>query len=206
MASNGSASFERHFQDLPDPRIQRARKHPLINIVFMAVCGVLSGSDSIAGIHEFAFDRRGLVCSVSGPVPGRSMRRHIRPRLGPDRSGGVREMSLELDRSRPPSDRPSTDRHRRQDAARLAGSGEGPFGHPHGLGLGRREQAVAGPGRRAGEVQRDHGDSGTAPVTGDQRGLDHDRRDGLPEGDRRPDPPRRRRLRLGRQAESAQAL
>jgi predicted transposase YbfD/YdcC len=58
MASNGSASFERHFQDLPDPRIERARKHPLINIVFMAVCGVLSGSDSIAGIHEFAVDRR----------------------------------------------------------------------------------------------------------------------------------------------------
>ena len=34
------------------------RKHPLINIVFMAVCGILSGSDSIAGIHEFAIDRR----------------------------------------------------------------------------------------------------------------------------------------------------
>jgi predicted transposase YbfD/YdcC len=58
MASNGSASFERHFQDLADPRIARARKHPLINIVFMAVCGILSGSDSIAGIHEFAIDRR----------------------------------------------------------------------------------------------------------------------------------------------------
>src|SRR5271168_3305106 len=58
MASNGSASFERHFQDLADPRIERARKHPLINIIFMAVCGVLSGSDSIAGIHEFAVDRR----------------------------------------------------------------------------------------------------------------------------------------------------
>lgn len=58
MASNGSASFERHFQDLPDPRIERCRKHPLINIVFMTVCGVLSGSDSIAGIHEFVIDRR----------------------------------------------------------------------------------------------------------------------------------------------------
>ena len=31
MASKGSASFERHFQDLPDPRIERTRKHPLIN-------------------------------------------------------------------------------------------------------------------------------------------------------------------------------
>lgn len=58
MASQGSASFPQHFQDLPDPRIERARKHPLLNIVFMAVCGILSGADSIAGIHEFAVDRR----------------------------------------------------------------------------------------------------------------------------------------------------
>lgn len=58
MASMESASFQQHFQDLADPRIERARKHPLINIVFMAVCGILSGADSIAGIHEFAVDRR----------------------------------------------------------------------------------------------------------------------------------------------------
>src|SRR5262249_31763496 len=58
MASKGSASFPRHFQDLPDPRIERSRKHPLINIVFMAVCGVLSGANSFAAIHEFTIDRR----------------------------------------------------------------------------------------------------------------------------------------------------
>ena len=58
MANIGSASFHRHFQDLPDPRVERTRKHPLINVVFMAVCGILSGADSIAGIHEFALDRR----------------------------------------------------------------------------------------------------------------------------------------------------
>jgi len=58
VANIGSASFHRHFQDLPDPRVERTRKHPLINVVFMAVCGILSGADSIAGIHEFALDRR----------------------------------------------------------------------------------------------------------------------------------------------------
>jgi len=58
VANNGSASFHQHFQDLPDPRVERTRKHPLINVVFMAVCGILSGADSIAGIHEFALDRR----------------------------------------------------------------------------------------------------------------------------------------------------
>jgi predicted transposase YbfD/YdcC len=58
MSGHGSASFEQHFHDLQDPRVERTRKHPLLNIVFMAVCGVLSGANSIAGIHEFAIDRR----------------------------------------------------------------------------------------------------------------------------------------------------
>jgi predicted transposase YbfD/YdcC len=58
MATNGSAAFHHHFQDLQDPRVERTRKHPLINIVFMAVCGVLCGCNSFAGIHEFAIDRR----------------------------------------------------------------------------------------------------------------------------------------------------
>jgi predicted transposase YbfD/YdcC len=58
MLDAGSASFQGHFQGLQDPRVERARKHPLINIVFLTVCGVLSGANSIAGIHEFALDRR----------------------------------------------------------------------------------------------------------------------------------------------------
>jgi predicted transposase YbfD/YdcC len=58
VTSHGSASFEQHFQDLQDPRVERTRKHPLINVVFMAVCGILSGANSIAGIHEFGIDRR----------------------------------------------------------------------------------------------------------------------------------------------------
>jgi predicted transposase YbfD/YdcC len=58
MASSQSAPFQDHFQDLDDPRVERTRKHPLINIVFFAVCGVLSGANSFAAIHEFATDRK----------------------------------------------------------------------------------------------------------------------------------------------------
>jgi predicted transposase YbfD/YdcC len=58
VANSGSASFHHHFHDLEDPRVERTRKHPLINIIFIAVCGVLSGANSIAAIHEFAVDRR----------------------------------------------------------------------------------------------------------------------------------------------------
>jgi predicted transposase YbfD/YdcC len=58
MTRSQAASFQDYFEDLNDPRVERTRLHPLINIVFMAVCGVLSGANSFAGIHEFALDRK----------------------------------------------------------------------------------------------------------------------------------------------------
>jgi predicted transposase YbfD/YdcC len=58
MPGDGPAAFHDHFQDLTDPRVERTRKHPLINIAFIAVCGVLSGANSFAAIQEFGCDRR----------------------------------------------------------------------------------------------------------------------------------------------------
>ena len=58
MSSSESATFQEHFEDLNDPRVERTRKHPLINILFIAVCGVLSGANSFAAIEEFGLDRR----------------------------------------------------------------------------------------------------------------------------------------------------
>jgi predicted transposase YbfD/YdcC len=58
MASSGSAAFQDHFDSLTDPRVERTRKHPLVNILFIAVCGVLSGANSFAAIEEFGLDRR----------------------------------------------------------------------------------------------------------------------------------------------------
>jgi len=58
VSSSTPASLHDHFRDLSDPRVERTRKHPLINIVFIAVCGVLSGANSFAAIEEFGLDRR----------------------------------------------------------------------------------------------------------------------------------------------------
>jgi predicted transposase YbfD/YdcC len=58
VVSSTPASFHDHFRDLSDPRVERTRKHPLINILFIAVCGVLSGANSFAAIEEFGCDRR----------------------------------------------------------------------------------------------------------------------------------------------------
>jgi predicted transposase YbfD/YdcC len=86
MAPHGTTSFERHFKDLEDPRVERTRKHPLINIVFMTVCGVLSGANSIAAIHEFALDRRGWLAGyldLSGGIPSEDTLGRVLARLDP---------------------------------------------------------------------------------------------------------------------------
>jgi predicted transposase YbfD/YdcC len=70
MASDGPASFHDHFQGLTDPRVVRTRRHPLINVVFIAVCGVLSGANSFAGIQEFGCDRRSWFALYLDPANG----------------------------------------------------------------------------------------------------------------------------------------
>src|SRR5881275_3334325 len=78
MTSSDSASFHDHFQDLQDPRVERTRKHPLINIVFIAVCGVLSGANSFAAIHWFARD-----LDLSNGIPSDDTIGRVLARLDP---------------------------------------------------------------------------------------------------------------------------
>lgn len=52
-------AIQRFFRCLPDPRLRRKRiKHPLINLVFMAVCAVIAGADNWEEIARFAKMRR----------------------------------------------------------------------------------------------------------------------------------------------------
>src|SRR3954468_16693060 len=39
-------SITRHFADLPDPRIDRTKKHSLGDILVIALCAVIAGADS----------------------------------------------------------------------------------------------------------------------------------------------------------------
>ena len=43
----------RDFGDLPDPRIERTKRHQLLDIITIAVCAVLAGADSFVEIEEF---------------------------------------------------------------------------------------------------------------------------------------------------------
>src|SRR5438309_8224941 len=86
MTASDPAAFQEHFKDLNDPRVERTRKHPLINIVFIAVCGVLSGANSFAGIHEFARDRRtwfARYLDLTNGIPSEDTLGRVLARLNP---------------------------------------------------------------------------------------------------------------------------
>ncbi|RYZ15750.1 MAG: ISAs1 family transposase [Myxococcaceae bacterium] len=52
------ASFHTHFGPLPDPRVKRTRRYPLIHLLFMAFCAVLCGAEGWEDIELFAEERR----------------------------------------------------------------------------------------------------------------------------------------------------
>jgi predicted transposase YbfD/YdcC len=86
MPTESPATFHDHFGDLKDPRVQRTLYHPLINILFIAVCGVLSGANSFAAIHEFACDRRGWLArflDLENGIPCEDTFRRVLARLDP---------------------------------------------------------------------------------------------------------------------------
>jgi predicted transposase YbfD/YdcC len=85
-SSDGPATFHDHFQDLSDPRVERTRRHPLINILFIAVCGVLSGANSFAALHEFGTDRRTWLArflDLTNGIPSEDTLRRVLARLDP---------------------------------------------------------------------------------------------------------------------------
>lgn len=47
-----AASLAAHVADLPDPRLDRAKRHSLLDIVTLALCGVLGGADSWVEIER----------------------------------------------------------------------------------------------------------------------------------------------------------
>ena len=41
------------FSEIPDPRVNRTKRHPLINIITIAICAVLSGADAWTEVEAF---------------------------------------------------------------------------------------------------------------------------------------------------------
>jgi predicted transposase YbfD/YdcC len=57
MATTSAVSIKKHFALLQDPRVRRRRRHRLLDIVVIAVCGVIADCDTWQDIEIFAEKR-----------------------------------------------------------------------------------------------------------------------------------------------------
>jgi len=48
-----ACAFRAHFGDLPDPRVERCKRHALLDVVTVALCGVVRGADTWVDVAEF---------------------------------------------------------------------------------------------------------------------------------------------------------
>jgi len=53
MAEQPLGSISEHFSQLEDPRIERNKLHPLMNIIVIAICGVISGAENWVDIELY---------------------------------------------------------------------------------------------------------------------------------------------------------
>ena len=53
MSHHLSNSFVKHFDNVEDPRRQAGLRHPLIEILFIAICAIIAGADDWVAIERF---------------------------------------------------------------------------------------------------------------------------------------------------------
>ena len=58
MADTVNASLVEHFQTLEDPRIERTKKHLLLDILVIAVCTLLTGGEGFQAMELFGKSKR----------------------------------------------------------------------------------------------------------------------------------------------------
>jgi predicted transposase YbfD/YdcC len=65
-----SPSLLSHFTSLPDPRIERSKEYPLVDILAIAICAVLSGAEDYVAMQEFGEARKDWLADRFGLASG----------------------------------------------------------------------------------------------------------------------------------------
>lgn len=77
-----------HFQELPDPRIERTKRHKLLDILFIAICAVIAGAETWKEIEAFAQAKEAWLrkyLELPGGLPSDDTFRRVIARLRPAR-------------------------------------------------------------------------------------------------------------------------
>jgi predicted transposase YbfD/YdcC len=84
--SPGSLSIQRHFCNLRDPRRQHGQRHRLLDIIVIALCAVIAGSDTWQEVETFAQRRRDWLArflDLENGVPSHDTFERVFDRLDP---------------------------------------------------------------------------------------------------------------------------
>lgn len=58
MATTTPVSLHHHFADLIDPRVERSRRHELLDIIGIAICAVISGAESWTAVEAYGYAKQ----------------------------------------------------------------------------------------------------------------------------------------------------
>lgn len=86
MSKRPIVSIVEHFEELPDPRMDRNKQHKLIDIVVIALCAVISGCDSFTdialyGVKKYEWFKRFL--ELPNGIPSHDTFNRVFARLNP---------------------------------------------------------------------------------------------------------------------------
>ena len=86
-----ATSISEHFAALTDPRVERCKVHRLVEIVTIALCGVICGADDLVAIEAFGQDKADWLrtfLALPGGIPSHDTVGRVFARLGPDECRG----------------------------------------------------------------------------------------------------------------------
>ncbi len=82
------ATAGKHFGDLEDPRMERTRRHELLDILTIAICGMICGADSWVDIELFGKSKQGWLAKflrLPNGIPSHDTFGRVFSRLDPDK-------------------------------------------------------------------------------------------------------------------------
>jgi predicted transposase YbfD/YdcC len=88
MASPINASIVEHFQTLEDPRIERTKKHPLLDILVIALCTLLTGGEGFQDMELFGKSKQAWLqtfLTLPHGIPSHDTFGRVFARLNPQR-------------------------------------------------------------------------------------------------------------------------
>jgi predicted transposase YbfD/YdcC len=87
MNKQQSIDFQHYFATLKDPRIDRHKQHPLSDILFVTLCGVICGAESWRDIEDYAHEQEGFLrryIELENGIPSKSTLARVFSLLDPE--------------------------------------------------------------------------------------------------------------------------